>query len=157
MWLAFSVCLHGVSSLKWKPPSENSVDFKLTLRFPPSKSNPSMPDFCAKPFFGLHVYCGEERGQPVYEPYDKLYVKDDEWREYVRKFALLSCLTCYYSSMKLSGEQVDDRIVEVHWDPELSSWRKMRFRDDKPHGNYRTIVEKIIQSIADGVEKPTVS
>ncbi|KIM65335.1 hypothetical protein SCLCIDRAFT_1212510 [Scleroderma citrinum Foug A] len=125
--------------LKWKPPSENSVDFKLTLRFPPSKSNSSTPDFCAKPFFGLHIYCGEDQGQSVYEPYDKLYVKDDEWRD-----------------MKLSGEQVDDRIVEVHWDPDLSSWRKMRFRDDKPHGNYRTIVEKIIQSIADGVEKPTL-
>jgi len=30
----------------------------------------------------------------------------------------------------------------------------MRFRDDKPHGNYHTVVENIIQSIADGVEKP---
>ncbi|KAL4067692.1 mRNA capping enzyme [Scleroderma citrinum] len=122
--------------LKWKPPSENSIDFKLVLRFPPSKSIPSQPNFCAKPFFGLHIYCGEERGQTQYEPYDELYVDDDEWQK-----------------MKLSGEQVDDRIVEVHWDPELSRWRMMRFRDDKPHGNYRTVVEKIIQSIADGVEK----
>lgn len=58
--------------------------------------------------------------------------------------------------LKRSGEQVDDRIVEVHWDADLSSWRMMRFRDDKPHGNYRTIVDKIIESIADGVEKSTV-
>ena len=33
----------------------------------------------------------------------------------------------------------------------------MRFRDDKPHGNHRSIVEDIVQSIADGVEKDTVS
>lgn len=59
--------------------------------------------------------------------------------------------------MKSSGEQIDDRIVEVHWDPATSQWRQMRFRDDKPHGNYRTVVENIIQSIADGVEKDAVS
>jgi mRNA guanylyltransferase len=33
----------------------------------------------------------------------------------------------------------------------------MRFRDDKPQGNHRSIVEDIIQSIADGVEKDAVS
>ncbi|KAI6036526.1 mRNA capping enzyme [Pisolithus microcarpus] len=119
--------------LKWKPPSENSIDFKLVLRFPPLKANPSQPDFHAKPFFGLH----RRRGQAKYEPYDELQVENDEWE-----------------SMKLSGEQVDDRIVEVRWDPGLCHWRMMRFRDDKPHGNFRTVVDKIIESIADGVEKP---
>jgi len=59
--------------------------------------------------------------------------------------------------MKLTGEQIDDRIVEVRWDSALSHWRMMRFRDDKPHGNHRDIVEKIIQSIVDGVEKDIVS
>lgn len=59
--------------------------------------------------------------------------------------------------MKLSGEQIDDRIVEVHWDPQLERWRMMRFRDDKPHGNFRTVVHNIMQSIADGVEKSMVS
>ncbi|KAG8217569.1 mRNA capping enzyme, subunit alpha [Butyriboletus roseoflavus] len=123
--------------LKWKPPSENSIDFKLVLRFPPSESDPSQPEFRAKPLFGLHVYCGDERGQPKYEPYDELLVEDDEWEK-----------------LKLSGEQIDDRIVEVHWDPEHSRWRLMRFRDDKPHGNFRTVVDNIIQSIVDGVERP---
>jgi len=33
----------------------------------------------------------------------------------------------------------------------------MRFRDDKPHANHKSVVESIIQSIADGVEKETVS
>jgi mRNA guanylyltransferase len=59
--------------------------------------------------------------------------------------------------MKLTGEQIDDRTVEVRWDPALSHWRMMRFRDDKPNGNHQDIVEKIIRSIVDGVEKDAVS
>lgn len=58
--------------------------------------------------------------------------------------------------MKQTGEQLDDRVVEVHWDAEREGWRMMRFRDDKPAGNHKSIVEKIIQSIADGVEKDAV-
>jgi mRNA guanylyltransferase len=59
--------------------------------------------------------------------------------------------------MKMSGEQIDDRIVEVHWDPSLQRWRMMRFRDDKPQGNHKKVVDNIIQSIVDGVEKDAVS
>ena len=58
--------------------------------------------------------------------------------------------------MKTSGDQLDDRVVEVHWDPELQGWRMMRFRDDKPNGNHRDVVEKILASIADGIEKEAV-
>lgn len=125
--------------IKWKPPSENSIDFKLILRFPPLQSQPSEPDFQAKPFFALHVYCGDERGVPRYEPYDEMYVTDEEWKH-----------------MKAAREQFDDRIVEVHWDTVGNHWRMMRFRDDKPNGNYRNVVENIIQSIAEGVEKDTL-
>lgn len=63
----------------------------------------------------------------------------------------------YLFSMKASGEQLDDRIVEVHWDPELEGWRMMRFRDDKPNGNHRDVVTQILKSIADGIEKDLVS
>ncbi|KAF8643837.1 hypothetical protein AX16_008854 [Volvariella volvacea WC 439] len=122
--------------IKWKPPSENSIDFKLVLKFPPLPGRPNSPDFHAKPEFLLFVWCGDERGQPKYELYDGMFVTDDEWE-----------------SMKRSGEQIDDRIVEVHWDPQFNRWRMMRFRDDKPNGNHKSVVEKIIQSIADGVEK----
>ncbi|PFH51739.1 hypothetical protein AMATHDRAFT_74773 [Amanita thiersii Skay4041] len=125
--------------LKWKPPSENSIDFKLVLRFPPSKEDRKKPDFYAKPLFLLWVWCGDDRGKPKYEEYDTMHVKDDEWER-----------------LKQSGEQVDDRIVEVHWDPNTSKWRMMRFRDDKPNGNHKTVVENIIASIADGVEKDTL-
>jgi hypothetical protein len=58
--------------------------------------------------------------------------------------------------MKSTGEQIDDRTVEVRWDTARSHWRMMRFRDDKPNGNHRHIVEKIIQSIVDGVERDIV-
>ncbi|PPQ87979.1 hypothetical protein CVT25_001058 [Psilocybe cyanescens] len=118
--------------LKWKPPSENSIDFKLVLRFPPSRYDEDEPDWHAKPVFLLHVWNGGNR----YELYDDMYVDDEEWEE-----------------LKKSGDQVDDRIVEVHWDSNMSRWRMMRFRDDKPHGNHRSVVENIISSIADGVEK----
>lgn len=59
--------------------------------------------------------------------------------------------------IKDTGDQYDDRIVEVHWDTAAECWRMMRFRDDKPHGNHRTVVHKIIESIRDGVEKEAVS
>ncbi|KAF9052172.1 mRNA guanylyltransferase [Rhodocollybia butyracea] len=125
--------------IKWKPPSENSIDFKLVLRFPPLFSNPSQPDFSAKPVFLLHVWCGDQNGVPRYEQYDEMYVDDNEWER-----------------MKASGEQYDDRIVEVHWDAAVKGWRMMRFRDDKPNGNHKGVVENIISSIADGVEKDTL-
>ncbi|KAF9014107.1 mRNA capping enzyme [Cyathus striatus] len=125
-----------INILKWKPPFENSIDFKLVLKFPPSATNPKTPDFYAKPIFLLYVWTGDERGQSKYEEYDQMYVDDDEWEK-----------------LKLSGEQLDDRIVEVHWDPTVESWRMMRFREDKPNGNHRSVVDNIIQSIADGVEK----
>ncbi|KAI3599973.1 mrna guanylyltransferase [Moniliophthora roreri] len=122
-------------NMQWKPPTENSIDFKLVLRFPPLVSDPNKPDLVAKPVFLLKVWCGDQR----YEQYDEMYVEDDEWEK-----------------MKLSGEQYDDRIIEVHWDPNVSHWRMMRFRDDKPNGNHLSIVEKIIDSIADGVDKDTL-
>jgi len=122
--------------LKWKPPSENSVDFKLVLRFPPLAGSQTQPDLHAKPVFALHVWCGTEGAKASYEHWDTMHVTDDEWE-----------------SMKASAEQVDDRIVEVCWDPVREYWRMMRFRDDKPQGNHRSVVENIMQSIADGVEK----
>ena len=89
--------------------------------------------------------------------YDTMHVDDDEWERYVPPSAILCSppLTSHYS-IKLSGEQYDDRIVEVHWDPAVSGWRMMRFRDDKPNANHNSVVENIIESIADGVEKDTV-
>lgn len=67
--------------MKWKPPSENSIDFKLVLRFPPLRNDPSKPDFHAKPLFLLHVWCGGEREKAKYELYDEMHVEDEEWEQ----------------------------------------------------------------------------
>lgn len=60
-------------------------------------------------------------------------------------------------SWKRSGEQYDDRVVEVVWSKELDSFQFMRFRDDKNEGNYKDVVTSIIRSIQDGVEAEGVS
>ena len=74
--------------MKWKPPSENSIDFRLELRFPPSVTRPSEPDFCAKPQFVLNAWMGKDRGggrdakgkqREVYEYFDVMAVDDEEW------------------------------------------------------------------------------
>lgn len=82
-------------SLKWKPPSENSVDFKLVLRFPASSENPGSPDFYAKPIFELHVWTGDRGGISQYESYDTMQVEDDEWERsvYLTLFYPLKPLT----------------------------------------------------------------
>lgn len=163
--------------IKWKPPSENSIDFILRLRFPPDERVPAgnVPDFRAKPLFLLEEYMGDEntgRGRESrYEPFDWLWVDDDEWEE-----------------MKRSGVQYDDRIVECVWvegagpplddhegeagaevgmdidggpsraaRPRPPGWRIHRFRDDKRDGNHYSIVRKILGSIEDGVDEKEVS
>ncbi|KAJ7276085.1 mRNA capping enzyme, catalytic domain-containing protein [Mycena haematopus] len=120
--------------LKWKPPSANTIDFKLVPRLPPRPDNLSQQDFHAKPAFLLHVWCGDT----TYEQYGQMYVEDDEWEK---------------MKSSLSGEQYDDRIVEVRWEPAHSRWRWVRFRSDKLNGNHKIIVDKILISIADSVEK----
>ena len=59
--------------------------------------------------------------------------------------------------MKETGEQYDDRIVEVVWNFEEKNWKILRFRDDKQHGNHRDIVASVIDSILDGVEVDVAS
>lgn len=127
--------------LKWKPKHENSIDFKIRLRFPPDlKADPSgsTPDFTAKPFFQLlqHVK-GDD-----HEPFDYLDMSDVEWYKW-----------------KSSGQQLDDRIVECAWHPPAgqnekeSTWHIMRIRDDKANANHKSTVGRIIQSIRDGVDE----
>ena len=64
--------------LKWKPPHENSVDFKLELKFP-ELGDSGQPDFHVKPYFPLFVWEGSGR----YRFFDMLSVGNDEWERYV--------------------------------------------------------------------------
>ncbi|BEI85152.1 hypothetical protein CcaverHIS002_0505530 [Cutaneotrichosporon cavernicola] len=115
--------------LKWKPPSENSIDFRIDLRFPVGPDGEL--DMFEKPFFLLNAWMGGDD----YEFFDEMDVDDDEWE-----------------IMKDSREQYDGRIVECVWNAERQGWRMMRVRDDKPHANHKSTVDKVLESILDGVE-----
>ncbi|GAA5946212.1 hypothetical protein JCM10213_001642 [Rhodosporidiobolus nylandii] len=117
--------------LKWKPPSENSIDFLLQLKFPPKADEPKEPDYTSKPVFMLLMNHGHEGNHY----YDTMEVDDETWERW-----------------KASKEQYDDRVVEVVWDRERETWKMLRFRDDKFEGNYKTVVSSIIKSIQHGVE-----
>lgn len=65
-------------------------------------------------------------------------------------------LTLIIYRMKRSKTQYDDRIIEARWDFEREGWRLMRLRDDKPDGNHRDVVEKVVQTILDPVSKEDV-
>lgn len=142
-----------LSRLKWKPPSENSIDFKAELRFPPLPNDPSEPDFYAKPTILLNTWLG---GQD-HEFFDEMEVDDDEWEKCVISQASSASDTDALRRMKESGEQLDDRVIEVCWDTSRGRWRMMRIRDDKPNANHKSIMEKILVSIDDGVEIEAVS
>jgi mRNA guanylyltransferase len=61
--------------LKWKPPNENSIDFKLALRFPARTDKDDTPDMREKPVFLLHQWLGGDK----YDFFDEMEVDDDEW------------------------------------------------------------------------------
>lgn len=116
--------------LKWKPAEENSVDLLLLLHFPPSPMDPSKPDLAAKPRAGLYVWLGGS----AYTFFDELLLPPQQWEEW-----------------KSSGESYHGRVVEVSWDMNKEEWRVMRFRDDKPNANHVSVLEKVLESIRDGV------
>lgn len=63
------------NSLKWKPPSENSIDFLLQLKFPALANRPEVPDYTAKPVFMLMMNHGHEGTHY----YDTMEVDDETW------------------------------------------------------------------------------
>lgn len=155
-WSWLTVDRHAAArSLKWKPPSENSIDFVLQLKFPPSAANEREPDFYAKPVFLLLMNHGHEGSHY----YDTMEVSDETWEQCV---PFLSCVRqCADFGVTLrrwkhSGEQYDDRVVEVVWDRARDTWKFVRFRDDKFEGNFKTVVASIIRSIEHGVEAEQV-
>jgi mRNA guanylyltransferase len=123
--------------LKWKPPEENTVDFRLDLQFR-TYTDPDLPpadasylDYDSKPTCVLNVW----RGQNEYRPFDELFLTDEEWEK-----------------LKALHEPLDERIVETFKDDQ-GRWRYLRFRDDKKDGNHVSTVEKVLESIGDAVSK----
>jgi len=128
--------------LKWKPADENSIDFKLMLgefpRLDPGDGGSMIDDFEAKPNLYLLVYCGKHD----YKQFAELYVTDQEWQ-----------------NMKSLNQLLDGRIIECYYDRE-GRWRykketdgNPRFREDKPEANHISTVQKVLQSIEDGVSQ----
>jgi mRNA guanylyltransferase len=124
--------------LKWKPPSENTIDFRMRLEFPllePDSDDEAdgvmepYPDYDAMPIF--HLFVLYNAGD--YRVFGEMYVTPSEWE-----------------SLKALQVPLDDTIVECYQD-DTGRWRYMRLRDDKKDANHISTVEKVLESIQDRV------
>ncbi|KAJ2879673.1 hypothetical protein H4R27_005169 [Coemansia aciculifera] len=114
--------------IKWKPASENSIDFKIHV----VDAN------------ALDVRLLVWQGGYNYTEFGRLAIRPNDFNR--------GALAGIRSAHELEG-----RIGETVYDPEYAppaQWRFMRFRDDKPHGNHISIVHKIIESMGDNMELP---
>ena len=125
--------------LKWKVESENSIDFRMHLRFPMVTSDSDdegdgndYPDYTAIPEVKLTVYGGDREGDVSY---GTMLLEPKEWED-----------------MKALNEPLNERIVECYLD-KASRWRFLRFRDDKKESNHISTVTSVMDSIRDGVSK----
>lgn len=134
--------------LKWKPPSENTVDFLLHIEWPLFVPGPDDPDqstlldYHAWPEqFSLYIHHGRDE----YEPVGELHVEPQEWEQW-----------------KALGKPIQDSIVECFQEDVVTNgisnganvtrrWRFHRFRDDKTDANHVTTFRSVIQSIEDHV------
>jgi len=138
--------------IKWKPPHENTIDFRLQIDlFPPLDSagaatngqhetdgHPYEPDYDACPAFTLLV----NHGNRDYRTFATLFVTSTEW-----------------DAMKALNQQLDGRIIECYKDRQ-GRWRfkkekdgSPRFRDDKTDANHISTVNSVLSSIEDGVSE----
>ncbi|PGH13247.1 hypothetical protein AJ79_03806 [Helicocarpus griseus UAMH5409] len=128
--------------LKWKPPHENTVDFRMRLQFPlvdpanddydydaAGNDNQPYPDYDAIPTCHLFVV----RRANDYIPYGTMHLTPQDW-ELLKSFQ----------------KPLDDTIVECYKDDE-HRWRFMRLRDDKADANHISTVESVMESIEDRV------
>lgn len=125
--------------LKWKPPHENTIDFKLQLgEFPTLEDKDGVyEDFDAIPSFELLVNHGNGREEV---------------------FAMLSLTEAEWEAMKGMQQFLDHRIIECYKDKRTQRWRPKieadgtpRFRDDKRDANHVSTVSSVLDSIEDAV------
>ncbi|SZF06211.1 unnamed protein product [Blumeria hordei] len=120
--------------LKWKPETENSIDFRLRLEFPRTQPDDSSANHCFNqsgiPIFHLLIHAGDKEGDIHFST---MHVEMDEWEAF-----------------KAEKTTINNRIVECYMD-EKERWRYMRFRDDKINANYTSTVDSVIESITDRV------
>ncbi|KAI9845238.1 MAG: Dcp1p-Dcp2p decapping enzyme complex alpha subunit [Sclerophora amabilis] len=127
--------------LKWKPESENTIDFRLNLDFPllepesDDEGDEEALDYDAMPIMNLSVTVRSKGREKVYEKYSTMYMTPEEWEH-----------------MKSLNKPLEDTIVECAQDDQ-GRWRFFRFRDDKTDANHISTVESIIESIHDRVSE----
>jgi len=128
--------------LKWKPPHENTIDFKLRLgAFPtidPEDGEEGLIiDYDAMPeHFELLV----NHGRGDYRPFAQLAVTEADWEV-----------------LKSLNQRLDGRIIECFRDTD-GSWKYKkdddgtpRWRDDKPDANHISTVDSVLDSIQNPV------
>ncbi|KAH7067791.1 mRNA capping enzyme, catalytic domain-containing protein [Paraphoma chrysanthemicola] len=127
--------------LKWKPPHENTIDFKLRLGdFPlidPEDGEEGLiPDYDAMPTsFQLLVYTGGN-GKDKYQYFAELAITPQEWE-----------------LLKGLQQRLDGRIIECYRTP-AGQWKYKpegdntpRWRDDKKDANHISTVNSVLESI----------
>ncbi|CAF9905405.1 MAG: hypothetical protein GOMPHAMPRED_003160 [Gomphillus americanus] len=135
--------------VKWKPPDENSIDFRLYLQFPPLSPSSSdeessstngvitphheLPalDYAAFPTF--HLAVGMNNGQEA-------------------RFSTMYASSADLTQIKSLGRPLDEAVIECYQDSE-HRWRFMRVRDDKLEPNHISTVERVMESISDRITK----
>lgn len=143
--------------LKWKPPSDNTVDFLLHIDwalYEPSPDEPDQsrpPDYHAFPQrFGLYINHGGDK----YAFVDELYVEPAEWEEWKSLDRKIqdSIVECFQEPLaQTNGTHNGGAHNGVDGPGEGRRWRFHRFRDDKTEANHVTTYESVIQSIYDHV------
>jgi mRNA guanylyltransferase len=128
--------------LKWKPPHENTIDFKLRLGDfplidPEDDEDGPIPDYDALPapmeLLVLH-------NNNDYQTFTRLDVTPDEWKV-----------------LKSLNQRLDGRIIECyratsgHWKFKAEADGTPRWRDDKKDANHISTVKSVLASIENPV------
>ncbi|KAL6705144.1 Dcp1p-Dcp2p decapping enzyme complex alpha subunit [Coniothyrium glycines] len=127
--------------LKWKPPHENTIDFKLRLgEFPlfdpQDGGSEPIPDYDALPSMELLV----QHNQNNYQRFANLSLTPSEWEV-----------------LKSLNQRLDGRIIECYRTPQ-GQWKYKaegdgtpRWRDDKKDANHISTVNSVLASIENPV------
>lgn len=136
--------------VKWKPPEENTIDFRLQIVEFPHLTNLSN---------GHRNVNGEAEDDFDYDACPKVSLQVGHGHGRHEHFAFLHMTSDEWESVKSMDQMIDARIIECYKD-EQQRWRfkrekdgTPRFRDDKTDANHFTTVNSVLESIEDAVSQ----